>query len=85
MPPIYDLCGCQFEYFQGDDGSAFIDRCAFYVLNGTRKGVCLQDDGKVNPSVIRLNKIMLNHTGGDWKSFELVIDENGKAKTKFDY
>lgn len=32
-----------------------------------------------------LRALMKEHTGGEWKSFTLTIDADGKAKAKFHY
>jgi Protein of unknown function, DUF600 len=32
-----------------------------------------------------LHTIMKNHTGGEWDSFTLTLDADGKAHTKFHY
>ncbi|MGR2919448.1 hypothetical protein FY049_02620 [Acinetobacter sp. 1125_18A] len=33
----------------------------------------------------KLHDEMQSHIGGDWRKFNLILDENGKAHTKFIY
>lgn len=34
---------------------------------------------------LELRELMKNHTGGEWDSFTLTLDADGKAHTKFHY
>lgn len=40
---------------------------------------------RLHQSAEELHKLMKAHTGGEWRSFTLTLDADGKAHTKFHY
>jgi Protein of unknown function, DUF600 len=58
-----------------------------YSKNGIKISASLKEkDGISKYSLLEeLHTIMKNHTGGEWDSFTLTLDADGKAHTKFHY
>jgi hypothetical protein len=83
----YDSLSCIFEYETADDGSIRVGSRFSYICNGERVSAALiyPESSTVVTIVPKLHSIMSEHTGGNWKSFTLNINEKGEAKTKFEY
>lgn len=81
----YEEMRCKFDYFfEGGDwsiGSEF----SFVRKGELHRTVLADTTGEVYRKVYQLHELMKAHTGGDWKSFVLAVDQNGKAKTNFTY
>jgi len=58
-----------------------------YYVNGSEKSVHLSRpaQAKMTNLSFNLHKAMSEHTGGEWKWFTLELDQNGQAKTHFEY
>jgi hypothetical protein len=80
---------CEFEYRYGDgdgDGSYGVGTQFEYLFGSERNFVLLSDpEYKTTGLVGRLHSMMKAHTGGEWTSFTLTLDADGKAHTKFHY
>lgn len=59
----------------------------YYYNNGEKISEFLREkEGMSEYSLLEeLHTIMKEHTGGEWDSFTLTLDANGKAHTKFHY
>jgi hypothetical protein len=78
---------CEFEYRCGnDDGHFGIGTQFEYIHNNKKSFVLLSDpDYRTTDLVAKLHSMMKAHTGGEWTSFTLTLDQDGKAHTKFHY
>lgn len=74
-----------FEYSESE-GTFSVRSALSYVQNGKTTHALLADPSDhASDLVIELHAIMKSHTGGSWRSFELKLDDEGKATTKFVY
>lgn len=81
----YEQMTCKFECCI-EDGDWSVDSEFSFVRNGSLYRSRLNDPtANVFRLVRQLHDLMLDHTGGDWKTFQLVVDQGGKAKTHFAY
>ena len=78
---------CVFEYRYGyDDGSYGVGKQFEYLQNNERDYVILFDPKyRITELVPKLHALMKAQTGGEWTSFTLTLDKDGKAHTKFHY
>ncbi|MDO6763757.1 hypothetical protein [Agarivorans sp. 1_MG-2023] len=77
----YESATCSFSI----DGESVEEKFSF-IKEGKKVSALLDDPSwLVMDLVIDLNKEMKESTGGEWKCFILTLDENGKAKTHFEY
>lgn len=76
-------------YFKGelDIGDEFFDGNLAYYFQGIRYSIGMSFTSAVRISDLSfdLHKAMSEHTGGKWKWFTLELDQNGQAKTHFEY
>lgn len=58
-----------------------------FIINGNTVKKALSDETTMRNRDIaeELRTLMKEHTGGEWTSFTLTLDANGKATTKFVY
>ncbi len=83
--PSYEEMRCEFDYFVAE-GDWSIGSEFSFVRNGEVHRTVLDDaTGDIHQKVYQLHELMKAHTGGDWKSFVLAVDRNGKATTNFTY
>lgn len=79
----YDTLTCRFELSIEDDS---VSQEFTYMKNGKSVSALLDDpDWEAMNWVFRLHKEMKAHTGGEWTAFTLTLEEDGKAKTNFEY
>lgn len=83
----YSTASCRFDYSSSPDGSISVGAEFSYMINGQEKSAALvyPERKKLGDLVPKLHKEMKVHTGGEWTSFMLTIDQDGKAKSKFEY
>jgi hypothetical protein len=82
----YDKACCIFDISFSQDGSSSVGEAFSFQKNGTRFSEFLRYTDKEIPSLVRaLHTMMKAHTGGEWTSFTLTLDQDGKAHTKFHY
>ncbi|MBO9519445.1 MAG: DNA/RNA non-specific endonuclease [Porphyrobacter sp.] len=86
-PDVFQEASYLFEYVIFDDGSSSVGQEFEYVSGGTTFFATLNPAlrGPVMELVEQLHAKMKEHTGGDWRSFRLTINENGSVSTKFEY
>lgn len=87
-PPNTTSARCRFDYDHGyDDGSYSVGEVFYYTINGQNISAAL--DHKltfpITDLVPQLHALMKAHTGGDWKAFTLLINEDGSVTTNFEY
>ncbi|WP_198156896.1 hypothetical protein [Aquincola tertiaricarbonis] len=81
----YEEMTCEFDYYI-EDGDWSVGSTFSFVRGGRLCQSVLEDPARdVSRLVRRLHDLMLDHTGGNWKTFEIVVDRSGKAKTHFGY
>ncbi len=85
--PEYQKSACRFDYDVDEDGSFSVGCEFWYFLNGNEKSAAIRYDDRIKlvGLIPKLHKIMNSHTGGNWRSFTLSIDEKRKVSSKFDY
>lgn len=83
----YDEACCEFKYYFGDDGSLGFGAKFHFSIDGLVNSRVFRDtnENRFDDLILKLHTLMKEHTGGDWKTFTLTLDKNGKATTKFDY
>lgn len=82
----FDTACCKFVYYVApEDRSSFVQYNFYYVKGGKKTSEFFPENEIVVPAVRELHKLMTDHTGGDWESFELHINSDGSVTTKFGY
>ena len=83
----YESASCRFTYLRGSDGSFSVENEFWFIKDNKEKFVFLERDPDIKPLdlVPQLFDAMREHTGGEWKSFVLTLDDKGRAGTKFEY
>jgi hypothetical protein len=78
---------CVFEYrYEIEDNSYGVGKQFEYLQGNERKYIILSDPNyRITDLVAKLHSMMKAHTGGEWTSFTLTLDADGKAHTKFHY
>lgn len=84
-PSGYSSMECEFDHEVYEGGWSVGSKFS-YVIAGKQVSESLVDpEGSLSDLVHELHKQMKTQTGGDWSSFLLSIDAEGKATTKFVY
>ena len=79
---------CRFEYDHDYQDCSFSVEEEFWYFIGPKRNSAAMDEEISEPVmglVKELHEKMKAHTGGDWDSFTLTIEEDGRVTTKFDY
>ena len=82
----YDSLSCEFTIFgEGATKTASSSIAIFRAGHEESRGFSDMALLEVTDVVVELHTLMKAHTGGEWTSFTLTLDANGKAHTKFHY
>jgi len=80
----YEGLRCEFDY-ETYDGGWSVGSAYSFIRDGVSVGARLDDPHRASDLVGELHRLMLEHTGGDWREFILSVDADGRAHTKFEY
>ena len=80
----YEKVSCKFEWIPD---YATINLSFHFMISeeSIRRHISTANDIRVFDLAEELRAVMKSHTGGEWTSFTLTLDKNGKAHTKFEY
>lgn len=80
----YDFAICEYEYFPEYDT---ISTSFKTIKDGNEKYIEMSVGAPSRNAELafELRYLMKAHTGGEWTSFTLTLDKDGKAHTKFHY
>jgi len=78
----YDVVFCEYVAQYGSISSRF-----YFEKDQNRVEKFISDDATLGNRdiALELRTLMKEHTGGEWSSFTLTLDADGKATTKFEY
>ncbi|RZI56588.1 MAG: hypothetical protein EOP37_23710 [Rubrivivax sp.] len=81
----YEEMWCIFS-LEDPDAAWSVETKFKFIRDGNQESEFLRDpQDRIADHVVELHRLMKAHTGGTWKSFELRVGPDGKAKTKFSY
>jgi hypothetical protein len=81
----YERVVGEFDFGGGYEGSAAVTIHILKEGKNLNPGISDKNIFEVNDLAVELRSSMKAHTGGEWISFTLTLDADGKAHTKFHY
>lgn len=80
----YETALCKYTFLEKFKSTSI--NFSFYVHGEqVKKAMTAEATIKSSDLVEELRALMKEHTGGEWRSFTLTLDADGKATTKFTY